>query len=143
MFWYGTQLCNNCHKVMIALPPGNEMEMQVIGNTCPCRLPDITANINAVTGEVVIKECGTFLQHCHKSGCLFLGKFRKTGDVSAGCHEKMTVCIGKSIKQNNGLHITIEQKLIFIKPLCPRRFEKTTISLGCFTQDMVHSPGRP
>ena len=91
-----------CHEIMVPVPSGDNMKMQMLCKTCTSRLPEIKADIEAIGLQVLTENRGAGFQHFHKSTGFIAVQAIKSCHVANRGEEKMAVGIREPVEQDNG-----------------------------------------
>lgn len=62
----GAEIGADGNKIVIILPTGNEMEMEVVGNPCTGDLPQVQANIDSMRVEMATENGATAGKQLHQ-----------------------------------------------------------------------------
>jgi hypothetical protein len=81
------------HVIGIPLPPGDDVEMEMIIDPCPCYLPYIGTDIKAVRGEDLLEEDDATLDAGHEVIHLFRLQILKESNVPLGSDHEVTVVV--------------------------------------------------
>lgn len=66
MFRNSSDFRDDRDKIMVTIPPGNDMEMEVISNTCSCNFPEVAADIETIWVEMLFEYFGRLLDEKHE-----------------------------------------------------------------------------
>lgn len=63
--------------------------------------------------------------------------------MAAGRKQKVAIGIGKPVQKDDGLGITKQEEVLFVKGGRPWWFKEAATAFRCGTKNMFHAPGRP
>jgi hypothetical protein len=127
----GADIGTNGDEVVIILPSGNEMKMQMIGDACAGDLSQVQADVDAVGVQVAADNSATAGEQQHQLEMLALGEPGEISHMTPRRQQEMTIGVGKTIEQGNGKFVTKKQKMGFVKRGIARRLEQATVIRGC------------
>jgi len=112
VFRYGSEVGENGYEIMIPLPAGYQVEMEMIRYPgAGCRT-EIAADIQTMRGETELQDPGRLPHHQHQRGGFLLIQLGQAGDVPHWSHEEMPVAVRETIEQDQVVAVPVEQELV-------------------------------
>lgn len=133
----------NGDEVMIILPAGNEMEVEMIGNPSTGDFPQVQADVDPMGMQVAADDGATAGEQFHQPKLFNFLKIGEIRHVAAGCEQQVPVGVGKAVEQDNGQVVTKQQEMLFVKGGLSRWFEQATCGVRRRPANVLHAPGGP
>jgi hypothetical protein len=124
VFRDGPDLGENGHEIMIPLPAGYQVEMEMIGNPCAGGRTEVAADIQAMRSESVLQDPGRLPHQQHERGAFLLIQFGQAGDMPERRHKEMPVAIRETIEQDQIVAVPVEQEMVLAVRGGAWRFEE-------------------
>jgi hypothetical protein len=102
------------HYVGIAVPPWNNVIVQVFLNTCPSGHTQVDTDIEAVGAHGFPKHPETSTHFLDKQAILFGFKIADVANVSIGTDEEMSVIIGKLVHYGERAVSSVNDKVFHV-----------------------------
>ena len=107
----GPDVGEHSHEIVIAIPTGNDVKMEMIGNAGTCRRTDIAPDIKAIRRKMPLKNGATYLQHFHQRQVFIRLQGSDAINMPDRCDEQVTMGIGVSVQQDENLLVTVEEQV--------------------------------
>ena len=143
VLWDGPDVAGHGHEIMIALPAGDDVKMEMIGNAGSGNFSKVEADVESMRLQMVAKDDTASLHHGHK-GCVFSRRdFADVCYMPSWGNQQVAVGIGKPVEQNNGLPAPMQEEPFGVGLAYSGRFKQAARYFFCLAQDMFHAPGGP
>ena len=93
----------NAHEVCIAIPPGHNMDVQVVGQSGPATSAEIHANVETVRFYRQRQHLLGFSYQRDHFKQLFAACLVEAGDVSGRRYQQVAIIIGEAIQYHDTL----------------------------------------
>lgn len=91
--------CHGAEEISVRPPPGNDVNVQVVGNSCTARFADVDADVHAVGGEDLGEEVGHLLDEIPEVGQFLIAEAVQIGHGLIRDHHEMSQIVGEAIEQ--------------------------------------------
>jgi hypothetical protein len=120
----GSDIAEDGDEIMIVVPAGNQVEMEVIGYPGPGGGADITADIEAMRKKAGIEYFCRLPDHTHQRRCFLGAEVNQTRNMPQRGYEEVPVAIREAIEKDNVFFVFKENELFFVVRKIALRFEE-------------------
>jgi len=142
MFGYNPDVGQHRHYVRIAVPPWNNVIVQVFFNTCSCGHTQVDTDIEALRTHGLPEHPETSTDFLDKKAILFRFKVTDVADMSIGTDKEVPVSIGKLVHDGERAASSVNDEVFHVLVISWFGAEDAS-RLLLFSYDVVDSPRRP
>lgn len=143
MFGNGTNVADNGDEIVVVAPAGDDMDMEVAGDTRSRHFADVATDVETIRGKMAAQDGGGLLGHGGKCRRLTAIELGDAGDVSARGQQQVAVAIGEAIEHDDTVLVAIEKKQLAILASRTRRFKEAVLRFRGEALHMLDAPRSP
>ena len=126
----GSDLSANGHEIMVAVPAGYEVKVEVVSNAGAGGFSEVKADIDTLRSQVAAQDGAGSGKDRHEAGNLFFVEFSKIGEMTPRGEQKMAVGVRKTVEQDNGQPIAKKEQVRFVLPSGSGWFKEAAAACG-------------
>jgi hypothetical protein len=130
------------HEVGVAVPAGDDVEVDVVGYACTCNVPLVDAHVETIGMHRGVKRRKALLRSGHEIGQGAAVELFDGGQVGVGRDHEMAVVVWKEIHDDEATPAAIENQVLCVALLSELIAEDALSWFGVLV-DVGHPPGGP